>query len=126
MREERLATGRTLRVVQYRICIRSLMRFAIGLLRLRGRILPWREVMNQEAQIGDLRVEECLDEVLHRYVRTARLLDPGKIVYQEKAPELLDVRLVGMSPLVFTLTGIERIGGVEYAQSWIVSGLPAA
>ncbi len=88
----------------------------------RGRILPWREVLNQESQIGDLRVEECLDEVLHRYVRTARLLDRDKIVYQEAAPELLDVRLVGMSPLVFTLTGIERVSGVEYAQSLIVSG----
>jgi len=98
------------------------MRFAIRFLRARGRILPWREVMNQDLLVGDLRVEECLDEILHRYVRSAKLLDPDMVVYREKPPELLDVRLVSMSPLVFTLTGIERVGSVEYAQSWIVSG----
>jgi hypothetical protein len=46
------------------------MRFAIRFLRYRGRILPWREVMNQDPRTGDLRIEECLDEELHRYVRT--------------------------------------------------------
>ena len=51
------------------------MRFAIRFLRHRGRILPWRDVMNQEARIGDLRIEECLDAELHRYVRVARLFD---------------------------------------------------
>jgi hypothetical protein len=91
------------------------MRFAIRFLRARGRILPWREVMNQDALVGDLRVEECLDEILDRYVRTAKFLDPGMVVYRERPPELMDVRLVSMSPLVFTPTGIERIGGVEYA-----------
>jgi hypothetical protein len=33
---------------------------------------------------------------------------------------LLDVRLIGMSPSAFSLTGFERVEGVEYAQSWLV------
>jgi len=40
------------------------MRFAIRFLRHRGRILPWREVVNQEPRVGDLRIEECLDAEL--------------------------------------------------------------
>jgi hypothetical protein len=28
---------------------------------------------------------------------------------------------MAMSPQAFTLTGFERAGGVEYAQSWLVS-----
>ena len=36
-------------------------------------------------------------------------------------PELLDVRLMAMSPHAFTPTGFERVDSVEYAQSWLVS-----
>jgi hypothetical protein len=31
------------------------------------------------------------------------------------------VRVIGMSQQAFTLAGLERLGGVEYAQSWLVS-----
>ena len=34
------------------------MRFAVRPLRYRGRILPWREVVNRPALVGDLRIEE--------------------------------------------------------------------
>jgi hypothetical protein len=97
------------------------MRFAIRFLRHRGRILPWREVVNQAPRVGDLRIEECLDAELHRYVRTARLFDAESAIYSNELPELLDVRLVAMSPQAFTLAGFERVGGVEYAQSWLVA-----
>jgi hypothetical protein len=97
------------------------MRFAIRFLRHRGRILPWRDVVNQEPRVGDLRVEECLDAELHRYVRTARLFDAESAIYSDKLPELLDVRLMAISPQAFTLAGSERVAGVEYAQSWLVA-----
>jgi len=29
--------------------------------------------------------------------------------------------LLAMTPQAFTLTGVERIEGVDYAQSWLVS-----
>jgi hypothetical protein len=97
------------------------MRFAIRFLRHRGRILPWREVVNQEPRVGDLRIEECLDGELHRYVRSARLFDAGHTIYSGTLPALLDARLMAMSPQAFTLTGFERIDGVEYAQSWLIT-----
>jgi hypothetical protein len=78
-------------------------------------------VVNQEPRIGDLRIEESLDAELHRYVRTARLFDVSSPIYSDKLPELLDVRLMAMSPQAFTLAGFERIDSVEYAQSWLVT-----
>ena len=98
------------------------MHFAVRLLRHQGRVIPWRTIANQPPKVGDLRIEECRDEELRRYVRTAKLLpsDSGGIE-APLLPELLDVRIVSMSPLAFTLTGFERIDGVEYAQSWLVA-----
>jgi len=97
------------------------MRFVVRFLRHRGRILPWREVVNQPPHYGDLRIEECLDPDLRRYVRRARLFDEANVLPSKALPELLDVRLMAMSPQAFTLTGFERADGVEYAQSWLVS-----
>ena len=96
------------------------MRFALRLLRCRGRPLPWREVVNRPAFVGDLRIEEIRDDELRRYVRTATLFRDLEIVHRDDRPTLLDVRIVAMSPQAFTLAGIERIGGAEYAQSWLV------
>src|SRR5437879_211585 len=96
--------GRHVRL--YRINVRyGHMRFAVRFLRHRGRILPWRDVLNQAPRVGDLRIEECLDAELHRYVRTARLFDTEAAIYSDKLPELLDVRLMAMSPRAFTLAG---------------------
>ena len=97
------------------------MRFTIRLLRYRGRILPWREVINRPALSGDLRVEESFDQELRRYLRTARLVDETSVLPIPGRPELRDARLVAMSPLAFTLAGFERVEGADYAQSWIVT-----
>jgi len=56
-----------------------------------------------------------------RYVRTARLFDMDKVLQSSTLPELDDVRIMAMSPQAFTLTGFERVDGVEYAQSWLVA-----
>jgi len=100
------------------------MHFTVRFLRHRGRILAWRDVVNQEPRIGDLRIEECLDAELHRYVRMARLFNADSAIYSDRLPKLLDVRLMAMSPQAFTLAGFERIAGVEYAQSWLVAVPP--
>ena len=63
---------------------------------------------------------------LHRYVLAARLFDAQAPIYSDKLPELLDVRLMAMSPLAFTLTGFERVAGVEHARSWLVSNFGRA
>ena len=89
------------------------MRFAVRFLRRRGRVLPWREVVNQAARIGDLRIEESPDGELHPYVRSARLFDSDSVVYSSDRAELLDMRITGMSPQAFTVGGIRarRWGG---------------
>jgi hypothetical protein len=97
------------------------MRFAVRFLRHRGRIIPWRLVANQPAKVGDLRIEECRDEELHRYVRSAKLFADDTTRYSAALPELLDVRLISMSPQAFTLAGFERVEGTEYAQSWLAT-----
>jgi hypothetical protein len=116
-----LKLGTDVLVVQYRISIRYWHALLRPLLRYRGRILPWREVINQSPKYGDLRIEETLDQELHRYVRMASLFDTTNVLPSTKLPQLLDARLMAMSPQAFTLTGFERIEGVEYAQSWLVS-----
>ena len=97
------------------------MIFVVRFLRYRGRVLPWREVANRQPRSGDLRVEQCYDEELRRHVRYARLLDPGATGHTGAVPTLLDVRLIAMSPQAFTLTGLERCDGAEFAQSWLVT-----
>jgi hypothetical protein len=92
------------------------MLLVVRFLRFRGRVLPWREVVNRPALAGDLRVEQCYDEELRRHVRIARLLDPHTPGYAKQPPTLLDVRLIGMSPSAFSLTGFERVQGVGCAQ----------
>jgi hypothetical protein len=77
-------------------------------------------VVNQPAKVGELRIAECRDEELHRYVRAAKLFAEDSTRYSVTLPELLDVRLISMSPQAFTLAGFERIDGAEYAQSWLV------
>lgn len=95
------------------------MHFLVRVLRYHGRVLPWRDVINQPPLQGDLRVEERLDDALRRYVRIARQFDSSNTRPDRVLPEL-DARLVVMSPQAFTLTGFERIDGVAYAQSWLV------
>lgn len=100
------------------------MLFAVRLLRYRGRVLPWREVVNRPPLAGDLRVEQCYDEDLRRHVRLARLLDPSTPGHVRSPPTLIDVRLIGMSPSAFSLAGLERVDGADYAQSWLVEVEP--
>jgi hypothetical protein len=96
------------------------MRFSIRPLRFRGRILPWRDVINRPGLVGDLRIEECQDEELKRSLRIALLWDERSVLPSKDRPHLFDVHIIGMSPQAFTLSGFERIDGAEYMQSWIV------
>lgn len=96
------------------------MRFLVRFLRHKGKVLPWQEVLNQDPRYGDLRIEECMDEQLKRHLRTARLADVGRVKHAD-CPVLMDVHITAMSPQAFTLTGFERVDGVEFVQSWLVT-----
>lgn len=93
-------------------------------MRYKGRPLPRREVANREPAVGDLRVEQLYDETLNRHIRIAQLLNPLRPVRPEQLPTLYDPVLLAMSPQAFTLTGFERLDGVDYAQSWLVTLAP--
>jgi len=95
--------------------------FSVLRMRHRGRPLPRRELANCERASGDVRVEQVFDEELRRYVRMARLLDPVRPVNADQLPPLYDPGLMAMSPLAFTLAGFERVDGVDYAQSWLIT-----
>ena len=83
------------------------MRFAVRLLRYRGRVIPWREVVNRTPAIGDMRIEETRDDELRRYVRTAKLFPlDGLPRMAVELPQLHDVRVIGMSQQAFTLAGV--------------------
>lgn len=97
------------------------MEFAILRMRYKGRPLPRRELASREAAVGDLRVEQLYDDTLNRHIRIARLVNPLNQVHPEQLPTLYDPVLLAMSPQAFTLTGFERIEGVDYAQSWLVT-----
>jgi hypothetical protein len=70
--------------------------------------------------IGDLRVEYLTDALHLRPVQMARLLSFTNIKKGDLLPPLYDVRLIAMSPAAFTLGGLERLDGAEYAQTWLV------
>jgi hypothetical protein len=89
--------------------------FTVVRTRYKGRPLLRREFANREAAVGDLRVEQLYDETLNRHVRVARLTNPLSQVRPERLPNLCDPVLLAISPQAFTLTGFERIKGVDYA-----------
>jgi hypothetical protein len=97
------------------------MRFRVLRLRHRGRPLPKREWINRAPVVGELRVEQLYDEELLRHVRIARLVSLARVTGPDELPTLYDPMLIAMSPQAFTLAGFERIEGVDYAQSWLVT-----
>jgi hypothetical protein len=55
-------------------------------------------------------VEEMRDEMLGHYVRMTRVLNPAYPKTPDLLPTLRDPVIIAMSPLAFTLSGLERIG----------------
>ena len=100
------------------------MRFAIRVLRYRGRVIPWRDVVNRSPKIGDIRIEELRDEDLRRYVRTAKLFpDDGTVVFRRSAAGTARRPGNRHEPAGIHAGGPRRIGGTDYAQSWLISAL---
>ncbi len=89
-------------------------------MRHRGKPVDRYELANRGALVGDLRIEEVRDESLRRYVRMARLVNVLRPREREALATLYDPTLIAMSPLAFTLSGFERMGEQDFAQSWLV------
>jgi hypothetical protein len=96
------------------------MRFAVRLLLHRGRALPRLEIVNQKPIVGELRIEQLEDGARRRSLKLARLIAQDSWRGLERLT-LYEPVIVGMSQQAFTLSGFERAGDVDYAQSWLVS-----
>jgi hypothetical protein len=70
--------------------------------------------------VGDLRIEEVSDQALRRYVRLARLVNVSRPRDRDALATLFDPTLIAMSSLAFTLSGFERVGEQDFAESWLV------
>ena len=96
------------------------MRFAVLLLRQRGRLVGPASLRGCVPFVGDVRIEEIRDEVVMRYVRTARILDLSRPRAALVLAELHEPVIVAMSATAFTLSGVERVGEQAFAQSWLL------
>lgn len=90
------------------------MIFKVRLKRLRGRRLPWLEVLNGPEYDGDLRTH-------HKgraRVLVATLVTPDGLA-TPLLPDLYEPRLIGMSVQAFELRGYERLeDGAAAVQEW--------
>lgn len=94
------------------------MRFSVVYLQFRGQAVDGSRIIAERPRVGELRVEHAQDAELHRPLRVVRLIRTDQSLDPDLLPPLLDVSLVAMSGLGFTLTGFERIEGRCYQQSW--------
>ena len=95
------------------------MRFKVYLLRRRGRLLLWREVVNGPSFVGDLSTHEVTRGKQRYMVATLRDGDP---IAGSKVPELYEPVFTRMATLAFRLRGFERVetgeGSVAVVQEW--------
>jgi hypothetical protein len=96
------------------------VRFIVMRLRESGVVVDQRARNRPEPVEGELRIEHRQDSELGRPVQVARLLSTTRTMSPDLLPPLTDVAIVAMASSGFTLTGMERVGSVAYAQSWWV------
>ena len=95
------------------------MRFAVWVMRFKGRPLPRDQLANRAPYVGELRIHDVRDAARRREVRVARLLVPERDASLVLC-ELFEPTMIAMSPQAFTLAGIESSGEASYGQSWLV------
>ena len=100
------------------------MRFSVVLMFEQGRPRARSEITKAPPVFGDLCVNYRGETSRNRPVRVARLLSDHDI-QEDVLPPLEIAELVGMSPVAFTLSGVERVGGTYFAQTWLVRLVPA-
>lgn len=96
------------------------MKVKVKTMRRAGKNLHKGELNVQPAYMGQLRVKEEHDPVLHRQVLRARLLDLSRGTEHDILPSLTDARLIQAADGKLTLIGTERLDMAEYGQTWSV------
>jgi len=108
--------------IQWSPLFGAAVQFKVFQLRRRGRRLPWRDVLNGPAYVGEL-LSHVVDRGGERYnVICLQAIDSP--IAQHAIPDLYEPVLLGFSPLAFRLRGFERWEGQEGAfsvvQEWHV------
>ncbi len=91
------------------------MRFKVHLMRVRGRRLSWRAVINGPAYVGDL-LTHAVDHDGERY-DVATLHRAGTPKGGELVPDLYEPVLLRFATNAFRLRGFERVGQGDSAYS---------
>jgi hypothetical protein len=101
------------------------MRVKVRPLRKEGRLL-WSDAVEFKAPgyAGMLTVDEKRDSMLGRTLARAKLTGITAGTDTDLLPELLDVRLLWAREQKMRLVGFERIGDVDYSQTWAIEVLP--
>lgn len=99
------------------------MRVNIRLLRQNGRYLKRANINTLPPYTGTLKVSEMRDQEMSRTLVHARLLDTTHMNEVDVLPELIDAQLLYADGKTLRMTGIERIDGTHYAQTWAVECL---
>lgn len=94
------------------------MYFLITRMRDKGVARDWKAIRQAVGIRGDINIRPQMCALLNRSSDIAEILPQGMPLDAVPLPPLLDARLSGMATNAFTLSGLEEIDGVLYAQSW--------
>lgn len=94
------------------------MYFLITRMREKGVARDWKVIRQTVGIRGDINIKPQMCALLNRSSEIAELRPQGMPLDSVPLPPLLDARLSGMATNAFTLSGLEEIDGVLYAQSW--------
>lgn len=68
---------------------------------------------------GEIRIYRQTDPKRHRDFTVAELHEIGQVLPIYDNHKLYDSQLIAMDKRGFTLTGVERVGEIEFGQSWL-------
>jgi hypothetical protein len=94
------------------------MYFLITRMREKGVARDWKMIRQTVGIRGDINIRPQMCALLNRSSDIAEIRPQGMPLDAVPLPPLLDARLSGMATNAFTLSGLEEIDGVLYAQSW--------
>jgi hypothetical protein len=94
------------------------MHFLIVPMRKRGVARSKKDIASTEPVKGDIIFSSAPSDILKRTSSTASLRHGAWPGDAPPLRPLLDARLTSMATLGFTLSGVEEVDGVLYAQSW--------
>lgn len=99
------------------------MKVAVRPMRVKGREIPHKELLQRPVSVGRLEVREQRSSMLHRATTTARLLSLNQSAPLDVLPMLRSAELLWLRDEELRLTGCELEDGAEYVQTWNVKVL---